>query len=501
MTAATGDGLEQLLATKEIVVFCGSGGVGKTSVAAAAALGAASRLGGKVLVLTIDPARRLATALGLDGIGNRGAPGAARGAESGRARAARRALGRDARHQAVAGTTSCCGTRRTKRRRTGSSRTGCTTTSPRASCRATTTSRWSGCTRSTRAASTTSSSSTRRRRGTRSTSSKRPRAWPTSSAAGCCAGSRCRTGSAASAATRVLNVASRPFYQMADRVLGQQVPRGHRRVLPATSSRCTTGSSTRANAVERLLHDRRTTFAVVTTLEAAPLHEAERFCAELIARNFHLGALVLEQDAARLPAQRRRRGRGDGVRRRCRRDRRVASSALRPGARGSGSCRAGAAHGRRVVPQLRGRRDARSGAARRARARVPTSSCACRTSRSTSAMSTVSPTISRAPRIAERSARRVNTVRRPRATRAPRSNGARPGAGRAARRDLAAARRPLVLRPAAARTDRAARRATASSCSRRCGRSPVRPTTPRTWSGSVIDEVERPLLDALLAHR
>ena len=62
--------LEQLFATKEIVVFCGSGGVGKTSVAAAAALGASVRLGGKTLVLTIDPARRLATALGLYGIGN-----------------------------------------------------------------------------------------------------------------------------------------------------------------------------------------------------------------------------------------------------------------------------------------------------------------------------------------------------------------------------------------------------------------------------------------------
>ena len=50
--------LEHLFATKEIVVCCGSGGVGKTSVAAAAALGAATRLGGKTLVLTIDPARR-----------------------------------------------------------------------------------------------------------------------------------------------------------------------------------------------------------------------------------------------------------------------------------------------------------------------------------------------------------------------------------------------------------------------------------------------------------
>jgi anion-transporting ArsA/GET3 family ATPase len=51
----------------------------------------------------------------------------------------------------------------------------------------------------------------------------------------------------------------------------------------------------RSRAVERLLHDRRTTFAVVTTLEAAPLHEAEQFCQELTARKFHLGALVLNK--------------------------------------------------------------------------------------------------------------------------------------------------------------------------------------------------------------
>ena len=62
--------LERLLATKEIIIFCGSGGVGKTSVAAAAGIAAASRLGGKVLVVTVDPAKRLADALGVDGIGN-----------------------------------------------------------------------------------------------------------------------------------------------------------------------------------------------------------------------------------------------------------------------------------------------------------------------------------------------------------------------------------------------------------------------------------------------
>ena len=62
--------LEQLLSAKEVVVTCGAGGVGKTTTSAALATMAAIHLGGRVLVLTIDPARRLADALGLDGIGN-----------------------------------------------------------------------------------------------------------------------------------------------------------------------------------------------------------------------------------------------------------------------------------------------------------------------------------------------------------------------------------------------------------------------------------------------
>ncbi|HEX4819747.1 MAG TPA: ArsA-related P-loop ATPase, partial [Acidimicrobiales bacterium] len=62
--------LEQLFAAKEIVIHCGSGGVGKTTTAAAAAAQAAIHLGGKVLVLTVDPAKRLANALGLEQFGN-----------------------------------------------------------------------------------------------------------------------------------------------------------------------------------------------------------------------------------------------------------------------------------------------------------------------------------------------------------------------------------------------------------------------------------------------
>ncbi|HEY1281609.1 MAG TPA: ArsA-related P-loop ATPase, partial [Acidimicrobiales bacterium] len=62
--------VEHLLAAKEIAIACGSGGVGKTTVAAALGTMAATHLGGRVLVLTVDPARRLASALGLEAFGN-----------------------------------------------------------------------------------------------------------------------------------------------------------------------------------------------------------------------------------------------------------------------------------------------------------------------------------------------------------------------------------------------------------------------------------------------
>ncbi|WP_067885668.1 ArsA family ATPase [Nocardia vaccinii] len=52
-----------------VVVCCGSGGVGKTTTAAAIALRAAEA-GRKVVVLTIDPARRLAQSLGVSDLGN-----------------------------------------------------------------------------------------------------------------------------------------------------------------------------------------------------------------------------------------------------------------------------------------------------------------------------------------------------------------------------------------------------------------------------------------------
>ncbi len=55
--------------TTGIIVCCGSGGVGKTTTSAALALRAAER-GRRVVVLTIDPARRLAQAMGVVELGN-----------------------------------------------------------------------------------------------------------------------------------------------------------------------------------------------------------------------------------------------------------------------------------------------------------------------------------------------------------------------------------------------------------------------------------------------
>jgi anion-transporting ArsA/GET3 family ATPase len=56
--------IAELVRTKRVIVLCGPGGVGKTTTSASIGL-AAAQAGRRVLVLTIDPARRLADALGL----------------------------------------------------------------------------------------------------------------------------------------------------------------------------------------------------------------------------------------------------------------------------------------------------------------------------------------------------------------------------------------------------------------------------------------------------
>jgi anion-transporting ArsA/GET3 family ATPase len=289
----TATGLEQLLATKEIVVFCGSGGVGKTSVAAAAALGAASRLGGKVLVLTIDPAKRLATALGLVGLGNRAhqvppevmkAAGVEPRGELWAAQldtkqswddlvlrhakdeeTAYRILENRLYHNLTARFVQSHDYIAMERlyeiHAEGEYDLIVIDTPP------------------TRNAIDFLEAPARMA----DFFGGRLLRWLTLPY---------RVGG--KRGNRVLSVASRPFYQMADRILGSKFLQDIAEFFLNFQSMYD-GFVTRANAVEQLLHDRRTTFAVVTTLEAAPLHEAERFCEELIARKFHLGSLVLNK--------------------------------------------------------------------------------------------------------------------------------------------------------------------------------------------------------------
>jgi anion-transporting ArsA/GET3 family ATPase len=285
--------LEQLLAAKEIAVFCGSGGVGKTSVAAASALGAVSRLGGKVLVLTIDPARRLATALGLDGIGNlarRVPPELLKAAgveprgelyaamldtkqswdelvlrhapdEETAYRILENRLYHNLTARFVQSHDYIAMERLYELHQSGEYDLIIIDTPP----------------------SHNAADFLEAPKRMADFFGGRLLRWLTLPY---------RVGGRRG--SRVLNVASRPFYQVADRILGSQFLEDIAEFFLNFQSMYD-GFSTRAKAVERLLHDRRTTFAVVTTLEAAPLHEAENFCDRLDAGRFHLGALVLNR--------------------------------------------------------------------------------------------------------------------------------------------------------------------------------------------------------------
>jgi anion-transporting ArsA/GET3 family ATPase len=286
-------GLEQLLATKEIVIFCGSGGVGKTSVAAAAGLTAATRLGGKVLVLTIDPARRLAAALGLEGFGNveRQVPAEAikqaglepRGElwaamldtkQSWDALVLRHAPNEETAYRILENRLYTNITSRFVQSHdyiamerlfdihaTGAYDLIIIDTPP------------------TRNALDFLEAPKRMA----DFFGGRLLRWLTMPY---------RMGGKRGA--RVLNFASRPFYQLADRILGSQFLQDIAEFFVNFQSMYD-GFVERARAVEELLHDRRTTFGVVTTLEGAPLREAEFFCEQLTARRYHLGALVLNK--------------------------------------------------------------------------------------------------------------------------------------------------------------------------------------------------------------
>ena len=91
--------------------------------------------------------------------------------------------------------------------------------------------------------------------------------------------------------SRLVNMASRPFYQVADRVLGSQFLEDLAEFFILFQT-MRDGFVARADAVGRLLKDARTTFVIVTTLEAVPALEAQQLIDSLSERRLHLGLLV-----------------------------------------------------------------------------------------------------------------------------------------------------------------------------------------------------------------
>ena len=94
--------------------------------------------------------------------------------------------------------------------------------------------------------------------------------------------------------SRIFTVASKPFYQVADRILGSRFLQDIAEffVLFQTMEK---GFVQRAREVERLLADPRTSFLIVSTLEAAPAHEAAFLASALAKRNLPLGGIVLNR--------------------------------------------------------------------------------------------------------------------------------------------------------------------------------------------------------------
>ena len=89
-------------------------------------------------------------------------------------------------------------------------------------------------------------------------------------------------------------MASRPFYTVADRVLGSQFLEDIAEFFLLFQTMYA-GFVERSEAVSRTLADKRTTFVVVSTLEPAPVREAEFFVRALADRDFGLGAVVLNK--------------------------------------------------------------------------------------------------------------------------------------------------------------------------------------------------------------
>ncbi len=280
-------GLEALLASKEIVISCGSGGVGKTTTSAAAAAMAAVRQGGKVLVLTVDPAKRLANALGLDGIGN---------TEAQVPPEAFRAAGVRPRGELWA---AMLDTKQSwddlVRRHAPDRRTAAQILDNKLYANITG--------RFVQSHEYIAMERLYELHATGRYDLIVVDTPPTRNALDFLEApdrmadffsSRLLQLLTVPGRSRLLSFATKPFYSVADRVLGSQFLSDIAEFFQLFQS-MGPGFVERAKAVDRVLHDSRTTFLVVSTLEAAPAHEAEFFLDSLQTMGFHRGGLVLNK--------------------------------------------------------------------------------------------------------------------------------------------------------------------------------------------------------------
>ncbi|HUZ21187.1 MAG TPA: ArsA-related P-loop ATPase [Acidimicrobiales bacterium] len=277
-------GLEELLAAKEIVIACGPGGVGKTTVSAALAAGAAARSGGRVLVLTVDPARRLADALHVEGLGNeaRRVPASAFAASGVRPKGELWAAMLDTkqswdalvrRHAPDAATARQILGNPLYRNITG---------------------------RFARSHEYIAMERLYELHAEGEYDLLVVDTPPSNDALDFLDapermaeffGSGLLRWLIAPYRSRLVSLASRPFYQVADRILGTQFLEDVGEFFLLFQAMYD-GFAARARSVSALLREAHTTFMVVTTLETVPALEAERLAAELAARRLHLGLLV-----------------------------------------------------------------------------------------------------------------------------------------------------------------------------------------------------------------
>ena len=279
-----GPGLDAMLAAKEMVLVCGSGGVGKTTTAAALGATAATHLGGRVLVLTIDPARRLADALGVGALGNT----ATRVPDSAFASA-----GVEPRGELWAAMLDTkAGWDELIRRH-----------APDAKVRDAVLANPLYVNITSRFVHSHDYLAMEQLHELHASgrfdlivvdTPPSRNALDVLDAPGRMKeffGSRLLRWLTVPYRSRLFTAASKPFYQVADRVLGSRFLQDIAEffiLFQAMEKRFVA----HASAVERLLGDHRTTFVVVSTLEAAPAHEAGYLARELGRREFHLGAII-----------------------------------------------------------------------------------------------------------------------------------------------------------------------------------------------------------------